>query len=220
MDLNKLSIATEVESRQEQWVQDRLGKFTASRFGDLMKQGRKKNERWGVAAVKYIYEVISEILTNQPHVVTSKSMAWGEEYEPEAVGYFIGTTDYEVIYLSNVFVPYNEISGSSPDGYIGKDGILEIKCPYVSANHVSLIFGEPIPDTHIWQIQGNLMTTKRKWCKYVSYDPRMPEGLMMEIRHVERDNAMIRELSYRIRAAKMKLTALMRKLEKERNYRG
>ncbi len=53
------------EQRSEEWYAQRLGKFTASRFGDLMTNGRKKDEVLGATAVSYIYEKAAEILTGR-----------------------------------------------------------------------------------------------------------------------------------------------------------
>jgi hypothetical protein len=114
-----------------------MGKFTASRFGDLMTNGRKKDEVLGQTAISYIYEKAAELLTGQRTEIFGKALDWGNEYEPICKAYYSelrGVTIEEM-----PFVEINEYSGASPDGM--KDGeLIEIKCPYNTANHLKTAF--------------------------------------------------------------------------------
>ena len=77
-----------LEQRTDEWFNQRLGKFTASRFGDLMTNSRKKDEVLGATAVSYIYEKAAEKLTGQRNEFTSTAMEWGTENEPICKAYY------------------------------------------------------------------------------------------------------------------------------------
>ena len=76
------------------------------------------------------------------------------------------------------FFIHDEISrlGASPDGLVGTDGLIEIKCP-TSAVHIDTLITKQIPVEYEWQMLCEMACTGRQWCDYVSYDPRMPKHL-------------------------------------------
>ena len=82
--------------------------------------------------------------------------------------------------------------GGSPDGFVGDDGMVEFKCP-TSGTHIKTLLGAECE--HRAQIQGLLWVTGRQWCDFVSYDPRLPEGLQLYIQRIERDPDYIAELA-------------------------
>jgi putative phage-type endonuclease len=203
-------VAQEPTTSRQDWHAARLGKLTASRFEDMMTKGRGKDERFGVACLKYAYEKVAEILTNAPHIVTSQAMEWGSELESEACAKYEEETGYSVVPGSVVgFYPYGDYAGGSPDGLVGDDGIIEIKCPFNSANHVETLLTNKVPDKYIFQVQGNLMVTGREWCDFVSYDPRVQEpSLRLVIIRVHRDEEVIQSIKDRI----TEVSALIQKL--------
>jgi hypothetical protein len=85
------------------------------------------------------------------------------------------------------------MSGASPDGLITDAGLVEIKCPN-TATHIDTLLGDGIDKKYLTQIQWQLSCTGRKWCDFVSYDPRMPETMRLFIQRVNRDDARIKEL--------------------------
>src|SRR5690606_12945331 len=205
----KEDVADQPQNRQE-WHAARLGKLTASRFDDMMKHGRGKDDKFGVACLNYAYEKVAEILTSAPHIVTSQAMEWGSDREAEACAKYEGETGYSVVPGSVVgFYPYGEYAGGSPDGLVGDDGIIEIKCPFNPANHVETLLSNKVPDKYIFQVQGNLMVTGRKWCDLVSYDPRVQEpSLQIVIIRVFRDEELIKSIQERI----VEVSALIQQL--------
>ena len=86
--------------------------------------------------------------------------------------------------------------GGSADGLIEPDGILEVKCPFNPANHVKgLVTNEPYNVDHIYQVQANLLFTGRKWCDYVTYDPRVfDKEKNIKIIRIERDSEIIESI--------------------------
>jgi hypothetical protein len=105
---------SDTQQRSEEWHAQRLGKFTASRFGDLMTNGRKKDEVLGQTAISYIYEKAAELLTGQRTEIFGKALDWGNEYEPICKAYY--SRDYWLTLEEMPFVEINEYSGASPDG--------------------------------------------------------------------------------------------------------
>jgi len=80
----------------------------------------------------------------------------------------------------------NVEAGASPDGLIGEDGLLEIKCP-LAHTHVGYLREGVLPPKYIPQVQGQLWVTGRQWCDFVSYHPE----LKIMIVRVERDDSYI-----------------------------
>ena len=76
------------QQRTEEWHEQRMGKFTASRFGDLMTNSRKKDEVLGATAVSYIYEKAAELLTGERKEIFGTALDWGNEYEPICKAYY------------------------------------------------------------------------------------------------------------------------------------
>jgi predicted phage-related endonuclease len=200
-----------VEKTKDEWHQQRLGKLTASRFEDLVTRD-KSGKKPGVAAMKYVYEKVAELLTNAPHIVTSQAMDWGNEMEAFARTKYTEITKNEVTQAG--FFEYTEMSGGSPDGLVDEDGIIEIKCPFNPANHIETIITNEVPVKYIYQIQGNLMVTDRKWCDYISYDPRVQEpSLQIFIMRVHRDEEIINEIKERIEEISQLVKDLYEKLK-------
>lgn len=193
------------------WHQQRLGKLTSSRFGDMMASGRGKDEKYGVAAMKYIYEKIAEQITMQPHIITSQATDWGTQMEHDAIQKYEEETGNKVHQCG--FLEFGENAGGTPDGLVGDDGIIEVKCPFNPANHVETFLEKKVPKQYIFQIQGNLMVTGRKWCDFISYDPRVTDNnLQLFILRVERDEEIIEAIQDRIKEVAEKIKELTEKL--------
>lgn len=201
------------EKGDSAWHQQRIAKLTSSRFGDMMQKGRSKDQRFGNAAMKYIYEKIAEQITLQPHVFSSQATDWGSQMEANAIEKYTEKTGNEVHYTG--FLEFGDHAGGTPDGLVGEDGIIEVKCPFNPANHVEILLEGMVVNTdHMFQIQGNLMVTDRKWCDYISYDPRVTdEALQMKIIRVERDEEIIQAIQERILEVAEKIKELSTKIK-------
>lgn len=178
------------EQRSPEWYQGRLGRATASRFSDVCAKIRS-----GEAAQRRNYraELIVEILTGEPTPnFTNAAMQWGTDNEPLArLEYSLATgNDVE----ETGFWQHDELmAGASPDGFIGTDGLLEIKCPN-TATHIETLRTRKVPKQYMDQIMGQMWITGRQWCDFVSFDPRLPENAQMFITRVERDEVYITTL--------------------------
>lgn len=184
-----------MQQRSEEWYQARLGKATASRFGDVIATIRN-----GEAAARKNYRtqlVLERLTGHSSERYRSKPMDWGVETEELArLAYQLKTgTEVE----ETGFIEHPKLAaGASPDGLIGKDGTFEAKC-LNSANHVAVLRSQAILPEYIPQIQGQLWITGRKWCDFASYDPELPPNAQLFVQRIERDDTFIRDLEYHIK---------------------
>ena len=98
------------------------------------------------------------------------SMEWGIETEPQAREVYeckTGNNVEQVTFIINTAIA----AGYSPDGLVGSNGSLEIKCPNTTT-HIKTVLAGKVPRQHIPQIQGGLWLSEREWMDFVSFDPR------------------------------------------------
>lgn len=178
----------------DEWLMARVGLATASKFADIM---AKTRSGYAASRKNYMAELVIERLTGQPTEYYSNSaMAWGSETEPVARLEYALETGNEVE-ETGLWVHDSLLAGASPDGFVNDDGTLEIKCPN-SATHIETLLSKKAPRQYFAQIQGQLWMTDRKWCDFVSYDPRLPENTRMIIIRVERDEDFVKELAQEV----------------------
>lgn len=187
---------SEVQNTPE-WFAARLGKATASRMGDL--SARVKSGGWGASRANYMAQLVAERLTGVAAAsFTNAAMQWGTDMEPEArtaYEFYAGVTVAEVGFINH---PAIAMSGGSPDGFVGDDGLLEIKCPN-TAGHIETLLGASIDNGYIKQMQWGMACSGRQWCDFVSYDPRLPERMRLFIKRVPRDSKIIADLDRDVR---------------------
>lgn len=180
-----------MEQRTPEWFQKRLGKVTASRIADLM--ARTKS---GPAASRanYMAQLVTERLTGRPtEGYESAAMAWGTEQEPNARAAYSARMGVLVDEVD--FVDHPELeAGASPDGLVGEDGLIEIKCPN-TATMLEYIEDRAIPQKYRLQMQWQLAVTGRAWCDFVAYDPRLPEHLQLLVIREPRSELLILEIT-------------------------
>ena len=176
-----------IEQGTPEWHQLRLGKVTASRVSDVMakiKTGESASRK------NYRAELVVQRLTGMPsESFTNAAMEWGTATEPMArIAYEIAK---EVLVEQVGFIEHPTIAmfGCSPDGLV-HDGMIEIKCPN-SATHIEYLTDNKAPAKYINQMQCQMAVTGRKWCDFVSFDPRLPEDLQLFVVRVERDQKYI-----------------------------
>jgi putative phage-type endonuclease len=181
----------DVEQGSEAWLQARLGKVSASRMADVTARTRSG---YGASRANYAAELIAERLTGTPaERYTNAAMAWGTEKEPDAKDAYCFLRDAEIVPVGLVLHPTIAMACASPDGLIGDDGLIEVKCP-LSATHIDTLLSETIPEKYVKQMMWQMACTGRQWCDFVSFDPRLPAEMQVFIRRVPRDNALILEL--------------------------
>lgn len=190
-------MSEEMIQGSDAWKQIRCGKVTASRVSDIV---AKTKSGPAASRANYMAQLVCERLTGTPaETYSNAAMVHGTETEPEARSayeFYQGVTVEEV-----AFVPHPKIdqAGCSPDGLVGDDGLIEIKCPQ-SATHLETLLGQAVPAKYETQMQFQMACTGRKWCDFVSYDSRMPENMRLFIKRLPRDDKRIAELESEIAA--------------------
>jgi len=180
----------------DEWQAIRAGKVTASKITDIM--AKLKSGKPSAGRTTYMGQLIVERLTGvKSDSFSNAAMQWGIETEPQARAAYEFLNDVEVEQIA--FMDHALISqaGMSPDGLVGDDGMLEIKCPN-TATHIDMLISQKIPKKYIDQMQWQMACSSRKWCDFMSFDPRMPERLNKLIIRIERDDAYIEEMAVEV----------------------
>ncbi len=202
-----------MEQRTEEWFNARLGKVTASRVADVMATTKS-----GVSASRtnYLFELMAERMTGKKvEGYTNAAMQHGIDFEP------VARAAYEEIINGLVhevgFCPHLRFTdfGCSPDGLVGKDGLVEIKCPNTAQHVDTMLTG--FPSKYKPQVQAQMACTERMWCDFVSYDPRMPDTHKLIVIRVLRDDDFISQMESTVESFLTELSRMtleVRKVEK------
>lgn len=182
-----------IEQQTPEWLQIRTGMVTASRVADVIAQ-RKKGTGELKCRADYRTEIVMECLTGRAaeHYVTP-AMEFGIENEPLARAAYEIRLDREI--EPGGFHIHDKITrfGASPDGLLGDDGLVEIKCP-MTETHINWILAGVTPEEYRPQMLAEMACTGRRWCDFVSFDPRLPKKLQLFVRRFQRDDARIAEM--------------------------
>jgi len=206
------------EQRSQGWRDARAGKFTASEIWKLMTNPRTKSKDWSETAITYIETKVGEEITGLVHQESNAyPLVWGEEQEPIAKEVFKIKKGIEIKRAG--FVPFTDHSGGTPDGYINDDIVVEIKCPYNSATFVSYLQLNSMEDVHdnfpkiFWQLQANMVFSKREKGLFIAYDPRFPDDRQIKTIEFERHEVAQMELLDRLERAIEKKLELLKLLK-------
>lgn len=195
-------IIHEVEQGTPEWFACRMGFFTASNFSNLF------SKETTIAYQGTINRIVYERLTGEsPETYQNEFMKRGTDLEPQA------REAYELETFNKVhqvgFIEFNDWIGGSPDGLIGKDGILEIKCPKWDTL-ISYHLSDKIPSEYMYQMQGNLWVADRHWCDFYVWHPKFKPLL----KRVHRDAAVIEEIRKRLEVAIDEAQKRIKRLER------
>lgn len=159
----------DIEQGTEEWHEARRGVITGSRFSDVITPVKGA---LSTSSKKYMYELVAERMGATVDFFKSDYMARGNELEDDArTAYeFIRDTKVDEVGLC---LDDSKIIGVSPDGLVGEDGGLEIKCPK-ETTHISYLDDGGLPLIYKPQLQGSMWITGRKWWDFMSYHPQLP----------------------------------------------
>ena len=181
----------QIEQGTDAWFQQRLGKVTASKIADIV---AKTKSGYSTSRANYMAQLVVERLTGiKTESFTNAAMEWGTQTEPLARAAYELKNGVMVDEVAMIDHPTIQMSGASPDGLVGEDGMIEIKCPNTATHLDTLLSGEA-DKRYLYQQQWQMACTGRKWNDFVSFDPRMPDNLQLFIKRVERDDELIKEL--------------------------
>lgn len=181
-----------------EWLLARRGIATASRAADViatLKSGAPAKARQDYA-IELAFERTSRMVIDRP---LTPAMLRGSDLEPQAREAYEVATGAMVDTLGLVL--HDELeAGASPDGLVGADGLIEIKCPF-SMEKVARIWATGDVSEYVAQVQWQLWILERAWCDVVVYDPRLADARMDTfVQRVERDDAFIARLEAEVPA--------------------
>lgn len=218
------------------WYKARLGHFTGSQVGRLMKKGRGKDAEWSADAIAYIKEIVAERLLSPATievqeffdkyldltVATSKVMAYGSDNEGYALDAYKFITKREVTPSGSL--PHESVDcfWDSPDGILLEDdGVVEVKCP-LPKTHALYLLDARTPDEllavkpeYYWQCISHMAVTGASFCDWMSYCKFVRPAL--HIVRFERDEAIIAQLLERIQKANEMADEMIAKIRQKHN---
>ena len=182
-------IHEKLEQKSEEWHNLRRGRITCSELSNILTPAKLQLSKQSntFALVK-----ASERITGLTEpFVENWQMQRGVDNEPIAREYYETVTNKTVKEIG--FFEYNEdfLFGYSPDGIVGEDGLIEIKCPS-PAVHLETLINKKIDGKYMLQMQGGMLASERKWCDFVSYS----EGLALAIIRVHRCEETMEKITY------------------------
>lgn len=186
-----------IEQGSPEWIAARLGRATGSRISDVLAQG--KSGAPSASRANYRAQLVAERLTGvMVEGYTSPAMERGKEVEADARAAYSFRTGHVVDEAGFYQHPRIIMSGASPDGLVGDDGVVEFKCPGTS-QHIETLRGGIIAKSYRDQMTWEMACTGRTWCDFVSFDPRLPESMTLAIRRVTLDVERLGEVENEVR---------------------
>lgn len=172
-----MAIILHCEQRSDEWYKARRGVLTASACESFMTSGMRKT---------FVNKMLAEIITGESEPFElNQYMQWGIDTEDKARNTYEARSGNKVEQVGFVYKDEDKRIGCSPDGLIGEDGLIEIKCP-MSKTHLGYLLENEPPKKYFLQMQFQMYITGRKWCDFVSFDPRLPDSLSYMCVRVDR----------------------------------
>lgn len=178
-----------IEQGTEEWLKVRLGVATCSNFHKIITSTGKES----ATLTKYAFELAGGKIINEPDEgYKNEAMQRGNDLEPDAREFYEQNQLVSVKQIGMILTDCGNF-GYSPDGLVGDNGLIEIKCPEVP-NHTKYLHDNCLPTDYIPQVQGGLWISGREWCDFISYHPNFKEDKKIFIKRVYRDNEFIENL--------------------------
>jgi len=168
---------------------DRTGYITGSCIHAVLAKGRNGEE--SKTRMAYMDALIAERLTGIPQESTfsDEYTDWGTETEPLAIAAYEERTGVKVLECGSIPHPSIDWLSATPDGLIGAEGCVEIKC-MKSDNHLRYFNAKP-KGAHSLQIHVEMMVTETFFADYVLYDPTQAPEWQLSIQRIKRDPAIV-----------------------------
>lgn len=181
------------EQRSPAWFAARVGVISASNY----KNARDKTAKgaWSAKAKSLAARIAVERISgeSQDDTFVNFAMRRGTELEPVAASHFevhTGLTIFESGFITTDCGRF----GASPDGLVGDDSGVEIKCPYGPDQIINVLVNGDVSD-YMDQIQGCMWITERSSWHLVVYTPQL-DGVnrTLTVQKIERDDDYIKAL--------------------------
>ncbi len=176
-----------MEQRSSEWFQVRAGKITGSRFSHAM--ARKDTAKYQDLISTLVAERTAGKYRDDGYV--NSAMQWGMNHEDTARSWYASKYRRKVNEIGFVIHPKYQYIGVSPDGLVGNNGLIEIKCPQHN-NFLKVKESKLIPSHYRWQVQGQLWVCGRDWTDFVCFYPPK-DGVVIRMEADEDDFAALEE---------------------------
>lgn len=201
-----MKLHTQISQGSLEWHEIRRGRFGGGSAHLFAVNGRKDPDGLGDGLVKeIIYKVADRFFNDDIEPYLSDAMERGTSLEP------LAREEYEKANFCSVdqigYIESGDWFGVSPDGLVGKDGAIEIKCP-LAPEYVRTLIGGEIKKEYYCQIQWLLWLTGRKWCDYIVYHPDAD----LIVKRYERDEELINTFSERAEIVKARINEIVNQL--------
>ena len=175
-----------------EWLCCRMGKVTGSKISDVMSKGRGGGE--SVGRRNYRAQLALERINQRPikDEFYNSHMRRGNALESDARIIYEFRTGAEVKQIGFVDHAIIDGYGVSPDGMVGKNGLVQIKCPIPSI-HMETLFTKTVPSEYVKQMQAEMDCTDCEWNDFVSYNEDMPIDGQIAIVRLYRDDKIIHQ---------------------------
>lgn len=201
----------DIEQRSDEWHAARCGSLGASQIADAISKS-KDGKAFGSTSANLRAKLVVERLTGiQEDGFKTAAIQHGIDSEKTARLAYEAHTGAFVTEVGLYKHPTIECTHASPDGLVGDNGLIEIKCPN-SATHIDTLKTEKVPTKYLYQMQWQMRCTDRQWCDYVSFDNRLKGSKMLFIKRVHRDDELIAKLECEVMAFLAMVQADMDKL--------
>ena len=210
-----IDLMKDLEQGSPEWLAARVGRVTASRIADVMAKGKGGEAQ---TRLNYKWQLVAEVMTGQSQEdrFFSQAMAWGVEQEPFARAAYEIQTGGLVENVGLVAHPSIPRCAASPDGLVGLDGLLEIKCPK-TPTHLEYMEKGNIPGHYQLQMLWQMACTGRQWVDFATFDPRLPEELQLFVMRFPRDQARIDAIEAEVQKFWNEIDEIIETLRKRRD---
>jgi putative phage-type endonuclease len=210
-----IDLMKDLEQGSPEWLAARVGRVTASRIPDVMAKGKGGEAQ---TRLNYKWQLVAEIMTGQSQEdrFFSQAMAWGVEQEPFARAAYEIQTGGLVENVGLVAHPSIPRCAASPDGLVGLDGLLEIKCPK-TPTHLEYMEKGAIPGNYQLQMLWQMTCTGRQWVDFATFDPRLPEELQLFVMRFPLDQPRIDAIEAEVQKFWNEIDEIIETLRKRRD---
>jgi len=183
-----------IEQGTKEWLAQRLGVITASKAHNVIKKGRG-GKGYSAARNTYMMQLVAEVCTAGSPEISGAPLRWGNDNEPLARDAY-EAINFDIVEESGlIYKDESKRFGASPDGLVGDDGGIEIKCPFTTVVHLDTIINDTIKPEYLTQMHFIMWVTGRYWMDFCSYDPRMigESSKRIHVIRIERDEDVMHE---------------------------
>jgi hypothetical protein len=220
------NVIYDLAQQSPEWMEMRKGMCTGSMVRHAIAKMKRQPKEGPTVYMQcredYMIDIVTTRITGRmSDRYVSKAMEDGIERESIAVAKYEHVMGVEVENVGFAFHPQMEWYGASPDGLVGSDIVLEVKCP-TAATHIRYILEAQdakakqiayVPEEYLPQVKAEIACTERLACHFVSYNPDFPKNLQLLICEWRRDREMIEQQDAEVRKFLDEATQLEKQLK-------